>query len=83
VSDGPRLLASSILPSTSGFLFTPPKVLFERNFVGWTPTQGRSFDVAADGRFLMSQQIGQPEAAPPIVVVLNWFEELKRLVPAH
>lgn len=35
------------------------------------------YDVASDGRFLMVQE------APPtrINVVLNWFEELKRLVP--
>jgi len=35
------------------------------------------YDVASDGRFLMIQ-----ESAPSrIEVVLNWFEELKRLVP--
>jgi Tol biopolymer transport system component len=35
------------------------------------------YDVASDGRFLMIQ-----ESAPTrINVVLNWFEELKRLVP--
>ena len=47
----------------------------------------RQFDVAANGeRFLLlqAQAAGQLDAdAPPprITVVLNWFEELKRLVP--
>jgi len=40
----------------------------------------RSHDIAPDGRFLMIQE---PQESTPlgINVVLNWFEELKRLVP--
>jgi hypothetical protein len=39
------------------------------------------YDVARDGRFVMVQE-GAP-APPPaqLNVVLNWYEELKRLVP--
>jgi Tol biopolymer transport system component len=40
-----------------------------------------SYDVTPDGRFLMLKDIGQSEAS--IVVVLNWHEELKRLVPTR
>jgi hypothetical protein len=41
-----------------------------------------NYDVTADGeRFLMLRQVEGSEV--PIVVVLNWFEELKRLVPLH
>jgi serine/threonine-protein kinase len=43
-----------------------------------------TYDVSLDGkRFLMIKPGGGPDlAAPPsIVVVQNWFEELKRLVP--
>jgi hypothetical protein len=40
----------------------------------------RHYDVAPDGRFLMIQE--SEESTPPCIhVVLNWFEELKRLVP--
>ena len=39
----------------------------------------RNYDVAPDGRFLMLVQDRQEE--PTIHVVLNWFEELERLVP--
>ena len=38
------------------------------------------YDVAPDGRFLMIQE--SQESTPPCInVVLNWFEELKRLAP--
>jgi serine/threonine-protein kinase len=43
----------------------------------------RTYDVSADGqRFLMVKRAGPSTAAPDrIVVVDNWFEELKRRVP--
>ena len=41
------------------------------------------YDVSLDGqRFLMIQAAGQQSAAP-YVVVLNWFEDLKRLAPTE
>ena len=39
-----------------------------------------SYDVATDGRFLMIQPTATMQDAK-IHVILNWFEELKRLVP--
>ena len=46
------------------------------------PVEKRNYDVSADGqRFLMVKQPANQAAAPQIVVVQNWFEELKRLVP--
>ena len=39
-----------------------------------------SYDVARDGRFLMLKNIGST-ARDEVVVVQNWIEELKRLVP--
>jgi serine/threonine-protein kinase len=41
---------------------------------------GRTYDVSPDGnRFLMVRT--EDQASTPLVVVLNWFEELKRLAP--
>ncbi len=43
-----------------------------------------SYDVAGDGRFLMIEPIENPanrDEPIGIIVVENWFEELKRLVP--
>ncbi|HET9386064.1 MAG TPA: hypothetical protein VFO67_13015, partial [Gemmatimonadales bacterium] len=49
---------------------------------------GRTYDVSADGkRFLMIKEANDSKNAdaptPTITVVQNWFEELKRLVPAN
>ena len=48
---------------------------------------GRTYDVSPDGKgFLMIKPGGGPEqtAAPPsLIVVQNWFEGLKRLVPVR
>ena len=40
------------------------------------------YDVAPDGRFLMIQDSQEPTPVS-VNVVLNWFEELKRLVPVE
>jgi hypothetical protein len=53
-----------------------PEKLFEGDYL---PSRGeKSWDVAPDGRFLMRKAI---RAEYSINVVLNWPEELKRLVP--
>ena len=46
----------------------------------------RTYDVSRDKRFLLIKEgggTGRPVAAPSIAVVLNWREELKRLVPTN
>ena len=44
---------------------------------------GRTYDVSPDGeRFLMIKESSSADSAE-FVVVLNWFEELKQLVPAN
>ena len=61
----------------------PPQVLFK--FAMLPILFGsRPYDIAPDGRFLIIRS-GQAEVAggtaPEIVLIQNWFEELKRLVP--
>jgi serine/threonine-protein kinase len=61
-----------------------PKLLFEERLLGTGPVHlPRNYDVSLDGqRFLMIQ--GEQELVPTeIIVVLNWFDELKRLVPTN
>jgi len=60
-----------------------PKMLFEGSYL-LTAGTFPNYDVSSDGqRFLMLKPSEQPEpAATQINVVLNWFEELKRKVPA-
>jgi serine/threonine-protein kinase len=54
-----------------------PRLLFET-----TASMAASFDVAPDGqRFLMIQGGTRQAEADQIHVVLNWFEDLKEMVP--
>jgi hypothetical protein len=52
-----------------------------RLFEGGTTSPGRTYDVSPDGqRFLMIKEGGRADGTA--IVVQNWGEELKRLVPA-
>jgi serine/threonine-protein kinase len=64
----------------------PATLVKGRYYRGGAGSNGiRSYDVSPDGkRFLMIKDAGEPgQSVEPtsIVVVRNWFEELKRLVP--
>jgi serine/threonine-protein kinase len=67
----------------SAFSAGRPRMLFEGPYL---PTAANSayYDVSPDGqRFLMLKPVETPASAPTqINVVLNWFEELKKRVPA-
>jgi len=59
-----------------------PRMLFEGPY--WSNIPLRGYDVAPDGRrFLMVESKEQPPAPAlaEMVLVLNWFEELKQKVP--
>ena len=62
------------------FVAGNPEVLFEGQYVGGL--SGRSYDVSPDGeQFLMIKQVEDVSATSQIIVVLNWFTELERLMP--
>jgi hypothetical protein len=59
-----------------------PKVLFEKPFLGGNQ-YGRMYDLSPDGqKFLMIQSAEPPPPPAQLNVILNWFDELKRLVPS-
>jgi hypothetical protein len=59
-----------------------PRMLFEGPYL-LSPQTFPNYDVSPDGqRFLMLKATGQAQASTQINVVLNWTEELKRLVAA-
>jgi hypothetical protein len=63
----------------------PARVLDGRYYRGVSANTGRTYDASVDGkRFLAIKPAGLDQAERPvsIVVVQNWLEELKRLVPA-
>ena len=72
--------------STGFTVGTPMKLIEPRSFytAEGELNLGRTYDVSLDGRrFLMIKQAGdQAAAAPSLIVVQHFDEELKRLVPA-
>jgi serine/threonine-protein kinase len=75
------------VPVEAGVTFRAgnPIRLFEGRY--YTVAGGRTYDVSPDGqRFLMLKVAGgsdEDAALTSIIVVENWFEELKRLVPTR
>ncbi len=65
--------------------FTPgkPTILFKGDYVVTGATTSSYYDVTSDGRQFM--MVGRQESSELIQlnVVLNWFEELKRLAPTN
>ncbi len=64
---------------------SPPEELWEEPYVDVARPGARQYHVAPDGRFLMMRQgsaaTDDAPASPELVLVLNWFDELQRLVP--
>jgi eukaryotic-like serine/threonine-protein kinase len=78
-----RVMASSIAAGAA-FSATTPQMLFEGPYYsGGGVNPGRTFDVSADGsRFLMIRDqttASGTSTDAPLVVVLNFFDELKRV----
>ena len=78
--DGDNVMAVTIDPETGAS--GTPRVLFSGPYpdnAGWT--RPRSYDVTPDGeRFLLTRRAGE-RLFPRVVVVLDWFEELRARVP--
>ena len=78
--NGNKMMAVDIssLPDKVG----PARVLFEGQYT-FSDTGRAGYDVAKDGRFLMVQPVEPEQPNTQINLVINWFEELKRLAPAN
>jgi serine/threonine-protein kinase len=77
--NGHKMMAAVVVRRQEELAFGTPRTLFEAPYE--THWLGKHYDVSPDGRFLMVKV--PPDLAPRRVnVVLNWFEELERLVPA-
>jgi len=78
--EGDKMMAVSIDAATGAV--GPPRVLFSGRYPdnpGWT--RPRSYDVTPDGnRFLLTKLPGE-QPRPQVMMVLNWFEELRGKVP--
>jgi Tol biopolymer transport system component len=77
---GSKMMAVEITTEPT-FSAGKPKLLFDGPYVP-TPLSLPDYDVSQDGQqFLMLKPAEQAQAPEQIDVVLNWLEELKRLVP--
>jgi serine/threonine-protein kinase len=82
-SGGDQMLAVSFITDGPSPQVGKPRLLFEGNYrVPPSIAFGRTYDLSPDGkRFLMIQESEPPPPPTQYNIVLNWFEELKRLVP--
>ena len=79
--NGDKMMAVDITTEPT-FTHGTPQLLFERQFVRYGPRP--LYDVTPDGqRFLMIKEGEQELRVIQMNVILNWFEELKRLVPTN
>ena len=77
------LMRASVAPGSKWNAGTPQQLFDSKSYVAGA---SRSYDVSRDGRrFLMMKTAPSSDrtsTAPRIVVVQNWFEELKARAPA-
>ena len=78
-----KFLPSHSLPTDDDKKAGTPQALFEDRYtVSYTSNRFGRFDVDPDGeRFLMVERAEGSSVAASVTVVVNWFEELKRLAP--
>jgi hypothetical protein len=71
-------------PAGTTFASGNPAPVLERAY--YLQNLWRTYDVSPDGRRFLMIKEGADDAearAPQLVIVLNWFEKLKRLAPAR
>ena len=75
--DGDAMMAVDVVETEAGITLGNPTKLFEREGQGW------GWDVASDGqRFVIEP--GEPSPAPTrLHLIMNWTEELERLVSTN
>jgi serine/threonine-protein kinase len=81
---GDKMMVVSVQTKDQTLEAGTPSVLFEGRYVSHSNPPGfQYYDIAPDGkRFLMLKE-ESTQGQNQINVVLNWFEELKRLVPTN
>jgi dipeptidyl aminopeptidase/acylaminoacyl peptidase len=75
--EGTRLMAAEVSSTRPEIRFRTPRMLFDGGFIPYQSNTPRTYDVAADGRFLMVEQTAS-YFSQHLTVVLNWLEDLKQ-----
>jgi Tol biopolymer transport system component len=85
----PKMMAVAVTPDGASLRLAKPVPLFDLRVTGpagvieqyaGSSNGGPGYDVLPDGHFVMIRR-ADPTGIREIVVVQNWFEELKRLAP--
>lgn len=79
---GDKLFKVSILTEPT-VQVASPELLFEGRFMASSSLWGRNYDISPKGDFFVLIEEGEIQPATQINVVLNWSEELRRLVPVR
>jgi hypothetical protein len=74
-----QMMTVGVKATATGLSVDAPRKLFEGRFSLTNPVRG--YDVTPDGKRLLMVQPRDPPPQPPVelVMVENWFEELKRV----
>ena len=74
--EGVKLMSAEVSAMAPALQLRAPRLLFAGGFISWQPNAPGTYDVAADGRFLMIA----PSSAESqrVNVVLNWAVEVAR-----
>jgi hypothetical protein len=80
VNAGRDMMAVTVVPGPEPRLGEPRRLFPLRDELYMTPTEYYTpFDVAPDGRFIMARNVTPASAVGlPLIVVDNWFEELRQ-----
>jgi hypothetical protein len=84
-----RVMSAAIQTSGTTLVAAKPVTVLDRAYFSNASdrvlggyTMGRTYDASPDGqRFLMIKEDPNERAPAGMVIVLNWIDELKRLVP--
>jgi len=82
---GNRMMVASVQAGDQAFNVGRPEVLFQGSYVSThsAPQGYQYYSISPDGRRFLMMKEETAQQGGQINVVLNWFEELKRLVPTN
>ena len=83
---GNDMMSVAVSTASGSLIAGRPVRLFTGQFAldNSTTQTMAAYDISRDGkRFLMLKSVSTSQTTPPVSVVLNWTEELKRRVPTN
>jgi serine/threonine-protein kinase len=83
VAPDDTIMGVRVDPSATSWSARGPVKILEGPYATTGAGSSRTYDIAKDGRFLLVKRSAAQSATPQIVVIQNWLEELKRLVPVR